>query len=160
MREILARNPLPVPQVMDLATQIAGALAMAHAAGIIHRDIKPENLMVRSDGYAKILDFGLAKLRQTPEPGSQTATLRTVPGVIAGTAAYMSPEQAQGRLLDARSDIFSFGLVLYEMLSGQHPFRSDSWISTLAAILHQEGDVLLRFRHPRSQADGQDSTVG
>jgi serine/threonine protein kinase len=131
---------LPLNHAMKYAAEIADALAAAHAAGIIHRDLKPANIIITQDGRVKLLDFGLAKLigPAVTMGEDETATLRTVPGAIVGTAAYMSPEQAEGRELDAQSDIFSFGLVLYEMLSGQHAFRGDTWISTLAAILHDE----------------------
>src|SRR5258707_8537091 len=129
---------LPLKHAMKYAAEIADALAGALSAGIIHRDLKPANIIITEDGGVKLLDFGLAKLVEPAAPEAETATLRTVPGAIVGTAAYMSPEQAEGRELDARSDIFSFGLVLYEMLSGQRAFRGDSWISTLAAILHDE----------------------
>jgi len=129
---------LPLRDAMTYAFQIADALAAAHSAGIIHRDLKPANIIITEDGRLKLLDFGLAKLIGPLTPESETATLRSAPGAIVGTAAYMSPEQAEGRKLDARSDIFSFGLVLYEMLSGQRAFGGDSWISVLAAILHEE----------------------
>jgi serine/threonine protein kinase/Tfp pilus assembly protein PilF len=131
---------LPLKDAMKYAAEIADALAAAHAAGIIHRDLKPPNIIITEDGRVKLLDFGLAKLIEPPVPAAEaeTATLRTVSGAIVGTAAYMSPEQAEGRELDKRCDIFSFGLVLYEMLCGQRAFRGDSWISTLAAILHDE----------------------
>jgi serine/threonine protein kinase/tetratricopeptide (TPR) repeat protein len=129
---------LPLKEAMTYASQIADGLAAAHSAGIIHRDLKPANIIITEDGRVKLLDFGLAKLIEAAMPGGETATLRSAPGTIVGTAAYMSPEQAQGRTLDARSDIFSFGLVLYEMLSGQRAFPGDAWISTLAAILRDE----------------------
>jgi serine/threonine protein kinase len=127
---------------MKYAAEVADALAAAHSAGIIHRDLKPANIIITDDGRIKLLDFGLAKLIELSMNAAETATLRTVSGAIVGTAAYMSPEQAEGRELDARSDIFSFGLVLYEMLCGQRAFRGDSWISTLAAILHDEPRTL------------------
>lgn len=136
----IAGSGLPLKDAMKYAAEIAAALAAAHSAGIVHRDLKPANIVITDDGRAKLLDFGLAKLK---EPGvsaseAETATLRTLSGAIVGTAAYMSPEQTEGRDLDARSDIFSFGLVLYEMLCGQRAFSGESWISTLVAILHQD----------------------
>src|ERR1700733_1958468 len=139
---------LPLRNALKYAAEIAEALAAAHAAGIVHRDLKPANVIITEDGRAKLLDFGLAKLKEPKGPASEaeTATLRTVSGAIVGTAAYMSPEQAEGRELDARSDIFSFGLVLYEMLCGQRAFRRDSWISTLVAILHDEPPSLRDIR--------------
>jgi serine/threonine protein kinase/Tfp pilus assembly protein PilF len=120
--------------------QIAGALAKAHGAGIVHRDLKPANIMLTQDDAVKVLDFGLAKLMESGAIGEFDATLtaQTAAGTVMGTTAYMSPEQAEGKPVDARSDIFSFGLVLYEMLSGQRAFAGDSPIATLAAILREE----------------------
>jgi|SRR5271166_113333 len=131
---------LPLKQAMKYAAEIADAIVAAHSAGIIHRDLKPANIIITQDDRVKLLDFGLAKLIEPAVPAADAATAawRTVPGMIMGTAAYMSPEQAEGRELDGRSDIFSFGLVLYEMLCGQRAFHGDSWISTVAAILHDE----------------------
>jgi serine/threonine-protein kinase len=143
-----AGSGIPLKDALKYAAEIADALAAAHSAGIIHRDLKPANIIITEDGRVKLLDFGLAKLIEPSVPAAEaeTATLRTVSGAIVGTAAYMSPEQAEGRQLDARSDIFSFGSVLYEMLCGQRAFRRDSWISTLVAILHNEPPSLRNIR--------------
>jgi Tol biopolymer transport system component/tRNA A-37 threonylcarbamoyl transferase component Bud32 len=127
---------------LQCAVQVADALAAAHAAGIVHRDLKPGNVMVSEEGRVKVLDFGLAKLAETSVGGAddETQTLRqeTEQGTILGTAAYMSPEQAEGRKVDARSDIFSFGVMLYEMVTGRRPFTGDSKLSLLASILRAE----------------------
>ncbi|MBI1763816.1 MAG: serine/threonine-protein kinase [Acidobacteria bacterium] len=134
-------------QTLELGSQIASALDAAHHAGIVHRDIKPENLMVRPDGLVKVLDFGLAKLTATNASGgnqidtdAQTTPpeMETLPGMILGTLRYMSPEQARGRALDARTDIFSLGVVLYELLTGQALFEGETTADVIAAIIHKE----------------------
>ena len=119
---------------MDLARQIAEGLAAAHARGIVHRDLKPENVFITSDGHLKILDFGLARLLAEGPAGGGPRCGDTR-GVVLGTAGYMSPEQVRGEPADARSDIFSFGAVLYEMLSGQRAFKGPSAIETMNGIL-------------------------
>jgi serine/threonine protein kinase len=138
---LVPRKGLRLNETLKLAIQMADALAKAHSAGIIHRDLKPTNVMVTDDGLVKVLDFGLAKLTEVSESGDEaTRSLRhqTEEGTIVGTVSYMSPEQAEGKKVDARSDIFSFGSVLYEMATGQQAFHGDSKMSTLAAILNQE----------------------
>ena len=135
---LLAEGPLTIDDAMEYATQIASGLAAAHAAGLVHRDIKPANLIITRDGRAKILDFGLAKLAERPHDAETMTSMGTRAGLILGTAAYMSPEQAQGRDATSRSDIFSFGAVLYEMLTGTRAFRGDSDIALLTAILRDE----------------------
>ena len=135
--------PLPSRQAVEFALQIAEGLAAAHDKGIVHRDLKPENLFVTSDGRIKILDFGLAKLRDpafSAEPETDSATLSrgTDPGTVMGTVGYMSPEQVRGRPADPRSDIFSFGAILYEMLTGRRAFKGETPADTLTAILKEE----------------------
>jgi TolB-like protein/Tfp pilus assembly protein PilF/predicted Ser/Thr protein kinase len=134
------RGPMPPAEAMRLALQIAGALEAAHAKGIIHRDLKPENIIVTPVGV-KLLDFGLAKLEPVAET-DETIVNETLAGTILGTIAYMSPEQVEGKPADGRSDIFSFGLVLYEMLSGRQAFRGENSISRMAAILNKEPEPL------------------
>ena len=144
IRSRLASGPPPLRKTTDYALQIAQGLAAAHEKGIVHRDLKPENLFVTKDGRVKILDFGLAKLVQSSEgEGSAatnlpTASAGTEPGVVLGTLGYMSPEQVRGKPADARSDIFSFGAVLYEMLSGKRAFQGDTAADTMSAILKEE----------------------
>ena len=139
LRQQMLSARLNTRETLEIAVQIAGALSAAHQAGIIHRDIKPENIMIRPDGYAKLLDFGLAKLieRQDTVSETQAATveLNTQPGAIMGTVKYMSPEQVRGHSVGAPSDIFSFGVLLYEMISGQLPFQGSSSADILVSIL-------------------------
>lgn len=142
LREVVRDGPLPVEKLVHLARQIAEGLVKAHSAGIVHRDLKPDNLMVTEEGYLKILDFGLAKLLAVPlQAGSETMTrdgLATREGIIVGTVQYMSPEQARGRQVDARSDQFSLGSILYELATGKLPFRRDSVAQTMAAIMEND----------------------
>src|SRR5947207_1955933 len=150
LNQLIMRKGLPVGEALKYAVQIADALAAAHAAGIIHRDLKPGNVMVSGaserSGFVKVLDFGLAKLSDKVESTERefTETIRqdnapaTGEGTIVGTVSYMSPEQAEGKEVDARSDIFSFGALLYEMVTGRRAFQGDSKLSTLSAILREE----------------------
>src|SRR5947207_797623 len=145
LRELLVASLLPMRKAIEIAAQVADGLAKAHEAGIAHRDLKPENLMVSDDGFVKILDFGLAKLASTSGELSDTGTLsasQTQPGVILGTVQYMSPEQASGGQLDFRSDQFSFGLVLYEMVTGKRAFPRSTAAETLVAILREQAEPI------------------
>jgi WD40 repeat protein len=139
LRKASARGRLAAPHVLALAAQVARGLEAAHAKGIIHRDLKPENLFLTTDGRLKILDFGLAKLIADEPLGSDEATESSpsAPGRLLGTVGYMSPEQARGQAVDARSDLFALGVVLHELLSGRHPFRRDTVVATLSAILEE-----------------------
>lgn len=141
LSQVIPEGGMEPRRAARYAAQIAGALAKAHAAGIVHRDVKPGNIVISTEDSVKVLDFGLAKLNAAPAADSPAVTA-THAGVVMGSAAYMSPEQAAGRPVDARSDIFSWGLVLYEMLSGRRAFREDSRFSTMAAILHKEPEAL------------------
>jgi len=143
LRHRLGQGAIDLTLALDIACQIVSALAAAHEAGIVHRDIKPENLMLRPDGYVKVLDFGIAKLTEkytaTVSTEAHTAVaISTETGVVLGTTSYMSPEQARGQELDARSDLFSLGVVLYEMITGTPPFKGPTSADVLAAILIQE----------------------
>ncbi len=145
LREILADGPLPIRKTIQIAVQLGDGLAKAHAAGIVHRDLKPENVMVSRDGFAKILDFGLAK-SVTQEENSRTSTDHTRAGAVMGTVGYMSPEQASGRPADFRSDQFSFGAILYEMVTGQRAFQKDTPVETLAAVIREEPEPILSLK--------------
>lgn len=144
LRERMNHKNLNPGEILDIAIQSAGALAAAHQAGIVHRDIKPENIMLRPDGYVKVLDFGLAKLAEKPANSAVDET-DTKPGMLMGTVKYMSPEQARGLALDARSDIFSLGIVIYEMLAGRPPFEGETNSDVIAALLKEEPPPLSRY---------------
>jgi TolB-like protein len=151
LRAWLRRHTRPdVGSVTRIGTQIARALGAAHAAGIVHRDVKPDNVIVRPDGSVKVLDFGVAKL--APEQQVEDLVTRspdTMPGTVVGTTEYMAPEQARGLAVDARADVFSLGVVLYEMLAGQAPFRGATMTDTLVAILQHEPPPV-RQRRPEA----------
>ena len=144
LRQHSAQKRLTLPEVLDVSTQVASALMAAHAAGIIHRDIKPENLMVRPDGYVKVLDFGLAKLNEKNHRSDPEAAtiVKTEPGMIMGTASYMSPEQARGQEVDARTDIWSLGVVMYELITRRLPFEGQTASDVISMILQKEPLVL------------------
>jgi Tol biopolymer transport system component len=146
LRELLFPGPLPVKRLLQITIQIAEGLAKAHEAGIVHRDLKPENVMVTKEGLVKILDFGVAKLKSTGVESGERSNFPTEsgtsPGTILGTVGYMSPEQAGGEAIDFRSDQFSFGSILYELVSGKRAFQKKTGVDTLSAILHDEPQPL------------------
>ena len=151
LRRKAAASQLDIPEVLDIAIQVASALEEAHSAGIVHRDIKPDNIMVRRNGYVKVLDFGLAKLTEkvdrTPldAEASTRVMVQTEAGVVLGTSHYMSPEQARGKPVDARSDIWSLGVVIYELVAGRPPFEGETSTDVLVAITQKEPPPLARF---------------
>jgi serine/threonine protein kinase/Tfp pilus assembly protein PilF len=150
LREHMAGRALKLKEVLDIAAQIASALSAAHEAGIVHRDIKPENVMLRRDGYVKVLDFGLAKLTlhqatMTEAEATTRAIVKTNPGVVMGTVQYMSPEQARGAEVDARTDIWSLGVMLFEMVTGRMPFEGETTSHTAVSILESEPPPLARY---------------
>ncbi len=159
LRRRLARAPLEIPEALAIAIEVAKALEATHAAGIVHRDIKPENIMLRPDGYVKVLDFGIAKLTEqaAPKVSTEAATMmkvRTAPGVVMGTVHYMSPEQARGQQVDARTDIWSVGAVLYEMVAGRPPFEGEAPNDVMALIL-QKGKEPLPLARYRPEAPAE-----
>ena len=143
LRERLRAGTLPVQKALEVALPLARALAAAHGKGIVHRDLKPENVFLTRDGQVKVLDFGLAKLLPTRESGSDSDPTSTVSGTVLGTTSYMSPEQLRGQKTDTRTDVFSFGVLLYEMLAGRRPFLGESAADVEAAILQREPTKLL-----------------
>src|SRR5262249_27817141 len=150
LRELLARGPLPTRKAIDYGVQTARGLSPAHERGITHRDLKPENMFVTRDGHIKILDFGLAKVTQFPSGSpddAPTVSWDTAPGIVVGTAGYMSPEQVRGHRADHRTDIFAFGAILYEMLSGNRAFRKSTSAETMTAIRN----LLAGFPFPRAK---------
>ena len=152
LRKRMSGPPMELAEILDVAIQVTGALEEAHAAGIVHRDIKPENVMIRKNGHVKVLDFGLAKLTEQSLGGNETDTeavtralVQTDAGVVLGTSQYMSPEQARGKPIDARTDIWSLGVMLYEMASGRPPFTGETKTDVIVAIARSEPMPLARF---------------
>jgi len=147
MRETLDRRPLPVHRSLEVAVEIAEALEAAHEKGIVHRDLKPANIMLTRTGHVKVMDFGLARqvLSEVPGQDLTAGVSTTAPGIVPGTLAYMSPEQVRGLPVDTRSDIFSFGIVLYEMLTGIDPLKKSTPMDTANAVLNEIPPPLARY---------------
>lgn len=158
LRALIQSSAIKPGMILDVAVQVASALAAAHQAGIVHRDIKPENVMLRHDGYVKVLDFGLAKLAERQvtkdDSGASFISMTTSPGIVLGTLSYMSPEQARGLPVDARTDIFSLGVMLYEMITGTVPFAAPTTGDALVALLEREPPPLAE-RAPDAPAEFQ-----
>jgi len=147
LRKRIKTTPLKIAEALEVASSVAAALFAAHEAGIVHRDIKPENIMLRGDGVVKVLDFGLAKLAESkPSSAADQTLFQTEQGIIMGTAPYMSPEQVRGLTVDSRTDIWSLGAVLYEMVAGRPPFEGATSMDVMAAILEREPVPLVRYR--------------
>src|SRR5215510_524452 len=146
LRNFVGSQDISLNRILDLVVQVASALEAAHAEGVVHRDIKPENIMLRPDGYVKVLDFGLAKLTEPESGGDEAKTdisgappdFETRTGIVLGTVNYMSPEQARGQKVDGRSDLFSLGVILYELITGNRPFAGETWHHTIVAITDSE----------------------
>ena len=155
LRARLDKGALPVRKAIDYAIQMAQGLAPAHERGIVHRDLKPENVFITKEGRVKILDFGLAKLRRDTGSAEEASTSLTRPGSLMGTVGYMSPEQVRGQEVDARGDIFAFGAILYEMLSGQRAFQGNSEADTISAILKEDPPELAHLHQGISPATGR-----
>ena len=147
LAEQLRSGPLGLSEALRICIEVTEALARAHEAGIIHRDLKPSNVMLTRDAHVKVVDFGLARHFELSEEQNVTETLLSNPGFISGTLAYMSPEQCRGCSLDQRSDIFSLGIIFYEMLTGTHPFRRHSPLETAIAIMHDQAPAMLTGSH-------------
>jgi eukaryotic-like serine/threonine-protein kinase len=152
LRDVIRGNQLKLERTIEIATQVASALTAAHTVNIIHRDIKPENIMLRDDGYVKVLDFGLAKLTHQSSSPEASTLVNTADGVVLGTLSYMSPEQARGVEVDARTDIWSLGAVLYEMVTGRPPFEGTTTSDVLAAVLDREPTPVARYS-PKAPAE-------
>jgi predicted ATPase len=149
LRQRLERGALPLAETLGIVTQVASALAAAHARGMVHRDVKPENIMIRPDGYAKVLDFGLAKLTSSSAASEAVSMLSTEAGVVMGTPRYMSPEQTRGLAIDPRTDVWSLGVVLYEMIAGRPPFGGATPADVMVSILNTE-PALLEIAAPQT----------
>ncbi|MEK7725093.1 MAG: serine/threonine-protein kinase, partial [Acidobacteriota bacterium] len=145
LRSLLQRGWVNIETAFDIAIQVAGALNAAHKEGIIHRDIKPENIMVREDGIVKVLDFGLAKPTQVNAEAETLELVTTKAGLVVGSVGYMSPEQARGKEVDSRTDLWNLGVVFYEMLTGGGPFDGETMTDILANIIHKEPSPITDF---------------